>query len=322
MSLKILKSVSVVGSMTLLSRISGLIRDVIFANILGDQSAADVFFVAFRIPNFFRRIFGEGAFSAAFIPVFTQYRLQHSQAEVNRFVELMTGRFSLLLLAVTLAGIAFAPVLVLLVAGGFTDEPEKYQTAVTASRITLPYVFFISLVALSAGLLNTCGRFAAPAATPILMNLCLIGAALLLVPQMHSSPVALSIGVLVAGLVQLLFQLPYLRKENLSIRPRWSSRAGDDHASSAVSKVFRLMVPAIFGVSVAQINVIINTLLASFLVTGSISWLYYSDRLMGIPCRGVRARAQRRHPAAPVPHPFRTLASSFFADSGLGRALV
>ena len=269
--------------MTLLSRISGLIRDVVFAHILGDKAAADVFFVAFRMPNFFRRIFGEGAFAVAFIPVFTDYRMHKTEAETKCFLQLLIGRFGLILLAVSVSGVVFAPALVALFAAGFISQPEKFQLAVDATRITFPYLFFISLVAMSGGMLNTCGRFAAPAATPILLNICLICAAILLTPLVSSAPIALSVGVLVAGFVQLLFQLPFLKKEKLSIKPHVVKRTGDEVGMAGVVKVFRLTIPAIFGVSVAQINIMINTILASFLVTGSISWLYYSDRLMEFP---------------------------------------
>ncbi len=283
MSSKLIKSTSVTGAMTLLSRISGLVRDVIFAYVLGDKAAADIFFVAFRIPNFFRRIFGEGAFSIAFVPVFTDYRLNKTAAETNRFLQLLIGRFGLILLVVTVSGVVFAPVLVALLASGFINQPEKFQLAVAATRITFPYLFFISFVAMAGGMLNTCGRFAAPAATPILLNICLICAAILLTPIISNAPIALSVGVLVAGFVQLLFQLPFLKKEKLSIKPRVVQRAGDEVGIAGAVKVFHLTLPAIFGVSVAQVNMMVNTILASFLATGSISWLYYSDRLMEFP---------------------------------------
>ncbi len=283
MPAKLIRSASVVGAMTFLSRVSGLLRDVVFAHLLGDRAAADVFFVALRIPNFFRRISGEGAFSAAFVPVFTDYRIHKPASENRRFLQLLIGRFGLILLAASVIGVLAAPLLVALIAPGFLQQPEKYQLAVSATRITFPYVFFISLVAMAAGMLNTCGRFAAPAATPILLNLCLIGAALLLVPLFSDAPIALAVGVAVAGLLQLLFQIPFLRKEKLAIRPRIVSTPEDAGANAGVAQVFRLTLPAILGVSVAQINVLVNTLLASFLVTGSISWLYYSDRLMEFP---------------------------------------
>ncbi len=283
MSSKMIKSVSTVGSMTLLSRITGLIRDIIFANILGDKAEADVFFVALRIPNFFRRIFGEGALSAAFVPVFTDYRMHRSSQEVSSFLQLMLGRFGLLLLVISVIGVIGAPLLVSIVAAGFLNDPVKYESAVSATRITFPYLFFISLVAVAAGMLNTCGRFAAPAATPIFLNLCLIGAAIVLVPLVSSSPNALAIGVMIAGFVQLMFQIPFLRRERLTIRPRIVARPGDRIGLDGVKKVGKLIIPAIYGVSVAQVSVFVNTILASFLITGSISWLYYADRLMEFP---------------------------------------
>ena len=283
MSSSILKSTSIAGLMTLLSRVSGLIRDIVFANLLGDRDAADVFFVAFRIPNFFRRITAEGAFSAAFVPVFTDFR-QHRSAEDNRrFVQLMTGRFGFALLLISIAGVLLSPWLVKLLAWGFQDQPEKFALTVQATRITFPYLFFISLVAMAAGMLNTCGRFAAPAATPVLLNLCLIFTALVLAREFADPPIGLAVGVLIAGLVQLLFQLPFLKKENLSIRPRYRWREGDETGRKGVIEVLQLMIPAIFGSSVAQLNVLINTMLASLLAAGSISWLYYSDRLMEFP---------------------------------------
>ena len=283
MPAKIIQSASVVGAMTFLSRLSGLLRDVVFAHLLGDRAAADVFFVALRIPNFFRRIFGEGAFSMAFVPVFTDYRMQKSASDNQRFLQLLLGRFGLILLLVSIIGVLAAPLLVALIAPGFLQEPDKYQLAVSATRITFPYIFFISLVAMAAGMLNTCGRFAAPAATPILLNVCLIGAAWWLVPMFSDAPIALAVGVALAGLLQWLFQIPFLRREKLTIRPRVVSTPQDAVAVAGVMQVFRLTVPAILGVSVAQVNILINTLLASFLVTGSISWLYYSDRLMEFP---------------------------------------
>ena len=279
----LLKSTALISAMTFLSRVSGLCRDVVFANLLGDKAAADVFLVAFRMPNFFRRIFGEGAFAAAFVPVFTDYRRQQSPAEQAKFLQLLIGRFGLLLIAVCIIGVAAAPLLVAAIAPGFLADAEKYAPAVAATRITFPYLFCISFVALAAAMLNTCGRFAAPAATPILLNGALIGAAIWLIPQFRSAPVALAVGVLVAGILQMAVLLPFLRREKLSIRPRLRATADDKIARAGVRQVFKLTAPAIFGVSVAQINVFVNTLLASFLTTGSIAWLYYSDRLMEFP---------------------------------------
>ena len=199
MSRKLLKSTAVTGSMTLLSRFSGLARDISLAHVVGAGLMADVFFVAFRIPNFFRRISGEGAFSQAFVPVFSEYHDQRSPAETQVFLNHMTGWFGGGLLLFTLLGILAAPVLVTVIAPFFLAQPDKFALTVDTLRITFPYLLFISLVAMSAGILNACGRFAVPAATPILLNLCLIGAALLLVPVFDTAALALAVGVLIGS---------------------------------------------------------------------------------------------------------------------------
>ena len=277
MSRRLIKSTLVTGGMTLLSRISGLVRDMVFAGLIGAGAgiAADAFYVAFRIPNFLRRIFGEGAFSQAFVPVFTEYKTRAPLAEMREFVDRMAGIFGLILFGTTIVGVLAAPFLVYALAPGFSGE--KYELTVAMLRITFPYIFFISLVAMAAGILNTYGRFGAAAFTPVLLNLSMIGAALWLAPRMANPVMALAWGVFIAGAAQLLFQLPFLARLGLLPRPRLSR--GHD----GVGRVFKLMLPAIFGVSVAQINTLINTMLASFLVTGSVSWLYYSDRLMEFP---------------------------------------
>ncbi len=277
MSRKLLKSTGIVGGMTLLSRITGLVRDVVFAYIMGSGLVADAFFVAFRIPNFFRRIFGEGAFSQAFVPVFTEYREKHTESEARAFTNHMAGRLGLILVGLTVVGIIAAPAVVVAIAPGFIDNPEQFALTVDSLRITFPYLLFISLVAMAAGVLNTCGYFAAPAATPVLLNLALIAAALWIVPGVGNAAIGLSLGVLIAGVMQLIFQVPFLRRAGYLPYPQLRPR------NEGVSRVFRLMLPAIFSVSVAQINLLVNTLLASFLVTGSISWLYYSDRVMEFP---------------------------------------
>ena len=278
----LLKSTAAFGSVTVVSRITGLIRDIIFAQIIGSTIVADAFFVAFRIPNFFRRIFGEGAFSAAFIPVYTQKKMSAPAAEVRGFLDLVSGRLALALLTLTLIGVIFAPILVSALAPGFRADPIKFQMTVDSLRITFPYVFFICLVALCGAILNTHERFAAPAATPILLNVALIAAALWITGLTENAAVALSIGVFVAGVVQLLFQIPFLARINTVPRPRLK-RKQKGEAEEGAKEVYRLMLPSIFGSSVAQINLIINTFIASFLVTGSVSWLYYSDRLMEFP---------------------------------------
>jgi putative peptidoglycan lipid II flippase len=263
--------------MTLISRVAGLVRDIVLANIVGSGLVADAFFVAFRIPNFFRRIFGEGAFSQAFIPVYSEYRETRSAEEGRAFLDHVTGMLGAVLAMLTLIGIWAAPGFVTVIAPGYLHEPDKFSITVDALRITFPYLLFISLVAMSAGILNTCGRFAVPAVTPVLLNLCMIAAALWLVPFTANKAEAVSLGVLAAGVLQLALQIPYLRRENALPFPRPSIK------DPGVRRVFRLMLPAMFGVSVAQINILVGTLLASFLVTGSVSWLYYSDRVMEFP---------------------------------------
>lgn len=278
----LLKSTAVTGGMTLVSRVSGLIRDIVFARLIGASAfpGADAFYVAFRIPNFFRRLFGEGAFSQAFVPVLSEYRARRSDEEARAFADRMAGTLGVILFVITLIGVVAAPVLVMILAPGFVqhpEHPEKYDLTVQMLRITFPYLFFISLVAMAAGILNTYGRFGAAAFTPVLLNLCLIGAALGLAPHFAEPVVALAWGVFIAGVVQLLFQIPFLARIRMLPRPRLRG----DH--EGVRRVFRLMLPALFGVSIAQINMLVNTVLASFLVTGSVSWLYYADRLMEFP---------------------------------------
>jgi len=276
MSRKLLKSTAIVSVMTLISRVSGLVRDVVMANLLGTNALADAFFVAFRIPNFLRRIFAEGAFSQAFVPVFSELTAQNTN-EAKRFVNTCAGVLALITFFISVLGVVFAPTIVDLLAPGFEEDPEKFNATVDALRIMFPYLFCISLVAMSAGVLNTLNRFAIPAVTPVLLNICLILAMLVVLPLFGNAAKTLAIGVMVAGVVQLLFQIPSIHKEGFL--PRFDV----DHQNPHARKVFTLMLPAVFSVSVAQINMLVNTYLASFLVTGSVSWLYYSDRLMEFP---------------------------------------
>lgn len=276
---KLIKSTLVTGSMTLISRISGLVRDVVLANFIGASAtvAADAFYVAFRIPNFFRRIFGEGAFSQAFVPVLSEYRNQSDAAAIRLFISHMSASLGLVLLAIVLVGILTAKGIVTVLAPGFLDDQEKFAITVSMLEITFPYLLFISLVAMSAGIMNAYHRFAVPAFTPVLLNLCMIASALILAPLMDGSALALAWGVFIAGIVQLLYQFPSLRKMQLLVWPKL------DWQDEGVRKVGKLMVPAIIGSSAAQISLLVNTILASFLATGSVSWLYYSDRLMEFP---------------------------------------
>lgn len=276
MSRKLLKSTAIVSAMTLISRVSGLLRDVVMANVLGPGSLADAFFVAFRIPNFLRRIFAEGAFSQAFVPVFSELTEQNTY-EAKRFVNASAGILALSTLVLSLLGVIFAPFIVSVFAPGFTEDIDKFNTTVNALRIMFPYLFCVSLVAMSAGVLNTVNRFAIPAVTPVLLNVCLIVAMLALVPYTDNAAQALAIGVLIAGFIQIAFQIPSLYKEGYLPKPTI------ERHNYHVNKVFKLMLPAVFSISVAQVNMLVNTFLASFLVTGSVSWLYFSDRLMEFP---------------------------------------
>jgi len=273
----LLRSAGVVSIFTMLSRVLGLVRDVVVAHIFGAGGGADAFFVAFKIPNFFRRLFAEGAFSQAFVPVLSEYRTQRAHAEVQLLVSYTLGSLGGILLLVTLISVTFAPAVTFLFAPGFHDTPEKFALAADMLRLTFPYLMLISLTAMLGSVLNSYGRFAMPAFTPVLLNLCLIGAALLVAPLMDPPVMALAWGVLAAGAVQLVFQMPFIRQIDLLTRPRWGWQ------DPGVKRILKLMLPALFGVSVAQINLLLDTVLASFLVDGSVSWLYYSDRLMELP---------------------------------------
>ena len=276
-SRSLLKSSGLVGVMTMLSRIFGLIRDMIVAQYFGASASADAFFVAFKIPNFFRRLFAEGAFSQAFIPVLSEYRSQKTEKEVRQLANSVAGVLGGILFVITFLAIMGAPWLTALFAPGFMDDPVKYDLASEMLRITFPYLFLISLTAFAGAILNSYGYFAIPAFTPVLLNLVLISSAIWLTPFFETPVIGLAWGVFIAGLVQLFFQFPFLLKMGLLPRPRF------DYKHEGVKRIFVLMVPALFGVSVSQINLLLDTILASFLQTGSVSWLYYSDRLAELP---------------------------------------
>lgn len=267
--------------MTMLSRVLGLLRDMVLARLFGASAGADAFFVAFRIPNFLRRLFAEGAFSQAFVPVLSEYKSQRDHSDVRQLLDHVSGSLGLVLFGITLVGVLAAPLLIMVFAPGFLDDGDKYDLTVAMVRITFPYIFFISLTALAGGVLNSYGRFAVPAFTPVFLNLSLIAAALWLAPRLADPVMALAWGVFVAGLVQLLFQLPFLLRLGLLPRPRFGLCKKDRH--EGVQRIGKLMLPAIFGSSVVQINLLFDTLIASFLATGSVSWLYYSDRLVEFP---------------------------------------
>ena len=268
---------SVVGGMTLISRILGLLRDVVFARYFGAKLVMDAFLVANRIPNMLRRFFAEGAFSAGFVPVMARYRESHEHEDAREFIDSVSGTFGVILFVVTLLGVIAAPLLVLIVAPGFVGDGGDLDLAALMLRFTFPYLFFVSLTAFAGGILNTYGKFGVPAFTPVLLNVVLISAAIWLSPHLDQPIMALAYAVFIAGFCQLLFQLPFLAKIHALPRPRWAPQ----HAG--VKRAFKLMVPAIFGSSAAQINVLLGGIIASLLPVGSISYLYFSDRLMEFP---------------------------------------
>nr|WP_281177202.1 murein biosynthesis integral membrane protein MurJ [Marinobacterium profundum] len=274
----LLRSSGLVGLMTLLSRILGLVRDVVVASHFGATGSADAFFVAFKIPNFLRRLFAEGAFSQAFVPVLSEYRTQRTLFDVQLLVARVAGSLGSILICITVLSVVAAPVLTAIFAPGFyMHDRERYELASEMLRITFPYLGLISMTAFAGAILNSYERFAVPAFTPVLLNLCLIGATLLFSEWFERPIFALAWGVLVAGFVQLAFQLPFLWRIRLLPGPVV------DFSHPGVKKIMTLMLPALFGVSVAQVNLLLDTVLASFLQAGSVSWLYYSDRLSELP---------------------------------------
>ncbi len=263
--------------MTMFSRILGFIRDAILARFFGAGAATDAFFVAFRLPNLLRRIFAEGAFSQAFVPILAEYKNQQGDEATRTFIAYVSGLLTLILAIVTLAGILAAPWIIYITAHGFTDTPDKFDLTVRLLRITFPYILLISLVSLAGAILNTWNRFSVPAFAPTLLNISMIMSVLLLASYCEPPIIALAWGVFAGGILQLLYQLPYLQKIGMLVLPRISFR------NSGVWRVLKLMGPAIIGVSVSQISLIINTIFASFLQSGSVSWMYYADRLMELP---------------------------------------
>ncbi len=275
---KLLKNTAIVGSMTLVSRVLGLVRDMVLARWFGANANMDAFFVAFKIPNFLRRLFAEGAFSQAFVPIISEYREQRDHASVQQLVNKVGGTLLGVLSVLCVIGVLASPVLVTVFAPGFLyRDPAQFELAALMLRLTFPYLLFISLVAFAAGILNTYGRFAAASFVSVWLNVVLIGAAILVSPHLAQPELALAAGVFVAGIVQVLFLVPSLKRIGLFPRPSWGRR------DSGVRRIMKLMLPGILGSSVAQINLLFDTLIASFLVAGSVSWLYYSDRLVEFP---------------------------------------
>lgn len=279
---RLLRSSVIISAATFLSRILGLVREIVFAALFGDGAAADAFFVAFRIPNFLRRLFAEGAFSQAFVPVLAEYRQKRSMEEVKLFIDRVGGTLSVVLVLITLAGIAGSSLIAMAFAPGFIDQPEKFDLLVAMLRITFPYLLLISLTGFAGAILNSYGNFAVPALTPVWLNLALIGSALLLSPLFAEPAFALAWGVLLAGLIQLMFQLPFLAHLRMVPRPRLRPK------HEGVGKVLTLMLPVMFSVSVGQVNLLLDTVLASMIEgDGAVSWLYYADRLLELPLGGL-----------------------------------
>jgi putative peptidoglycan lipid II flippase len=277
MNKSLFRSTSLVSGITAISRILGFMRDMLIAQLFGATPAIDAFYVAFRIPNFMRGLFAEGAFAQAFVPVLSEYKQLRSPEETRQFVRRMQGILAVALLCITIPAVLFTPSLTALFAPGFVHDSARFELATHMLRITFPYLFFISMTAFYASVLNAHGAFAAASFTPVMLNLIMILAAVWFAPHFAEPVVALSWGILFAGLIQFLFLMPFLKRQNLLLIPRLAWR------DQGVRRVLKLLVPALFGVSVAQIGLLLDTLFASFLPAGSITWLYYSDRLIYFP---------------------------------------
>ena len=275
--MNLLKSLAAVSSMTMFSRVLGFARDAIVARIFGAGMATDAFFVAFKLPNLLRRIFAEGAFSQAFVPILAEYKSKQGEDATRVFVAYVSGLLTLALAVVTVAGMLAAPWVILVTAPGFADTADKFALTTQLLRITFPYILLISLASLVGAILNTWNRFSIPAFAPTFLNISMIGFALFAAPYFHPPVLALAWAVTVGGVLQLVYQLPHLKKIGMLVLPRVNF-----HDAGAM-RVVKQMGPAILGVSVSQISLIINTIFASFLASGSVSWMYYADRLMEFP---------------------------------------
>lgn len=275
--MNLLKALAKVGSMTFVSRILGFVRDTLIARVFGAGMLSDAFIVAFKIPNLLRRISAEGAFSQAFVPILAEYKSQRSFEETHGLVNRVATWLGIILVVVTLLGMLAAPWIVSLIAPGFRADAEKMQLTVELLRITFPYIFFISLVSMAGGVLNTYNRFGIPAFTPVWLNISMILAVLFFADYFDEPIKVLAWAVFVGGFLQLVFQIPFLRQ--IGLLPKFDFKRDDE----GVWRILKLMGPAVLGVSVAQISLILNTIFASFLITGSVSWLYYADRLMEFP---------------------------------------
>ena len=271
------RSTVIVSAMTMLSRILGLVRDVVLLNVFGAGKDFDTFVVAFRIPNFFRRLFAEGAFSQAFIPVLTEYKTSRTHAEVQILISRVFGCLLTAMSLLTFVAMVAAPAIIYIYAPGFHNDPEKFELAVDMFRLTIPYLLFMSLTAFASSILNSYGSFASPAFSPVLLNVAMIAGAWWLTPYMAEPIMALGWAVVVAGILQLAIQIPELWNKKLLIPPKI------DFKHEGVDRILKLMLPALFGVSVTQINLLLNTIWASFMQDGSVSWLYSAERMTELP---------------------------------------
>jgi putative peptidoglycan lipid II flippase len=274
---QIARAAGLVGFFTLISRVAGLVRDSVVGYYFGTGLAADAFFVAFRIPNLLRRFVAEGAMSIAFVPVFTDYLTNRSREEATEAASAVATLMAMLLALLTAVGILFAPFWTALFAPGFVEEPGKFALTVTLTRSVFPYIFLVSLVALASGILNSLRHFAAPAISPIFLNLAVIAAAFFLCPRLAVPVKGLAYGVVIGGVVQLGLQIPPLLRHGIRLAPRWQP------GHEAVRRALRLMAPTVFGAAVYQINVMVDTILASVLPSGSVSYLWYADRVFEFP---------------------------------------
>ena len=271
------RSTVIVSAMTMLSRVLGLVRDIVLLNVFGAGKDFDTFVVAFRIPNFFRRLFAEGAFSQAFIPVLTEYKTSRTHAEVQILISRVFGCLLTAMTLLTFVAMVAAPAIIYLYAPGFHSDTVKFDLAVDMFRLTIPYLLFMSLTAFASSILNSYGSFASPAFSPVLLNVAMIAGAWWLTPYMAEPIMALGWAVVVAGVLQLAIQIPELWKKKLLIPPKI------DFKHEGVERILKLMLPALFGVSVTQINLLLNTIWASFMQDGSVSWLYSAERMTELP---------------------------------------
>lgn len=277
MSRSLWRSTFIVSAMTMLSRILGLVRDMVLLNVFGAGGVMDAFLVAFKIPNFLRRLFAEGAFSQAFVPVLSEYKTTKTHEEVQILISRASGSLMLILGVLTTFSVVAAPLVIYIFAPGFHGQEAKFQLAVELLRLTFPYLLLISMTAFAGSVLNSYGSFATASFAPVLLNVTMIAAAWWLAPYMDPHIMALGWGVLAAGFIQLAIQIPELWKKKLLIPPRV------DFQHEGVRRILKLMLPALFGVSVVQINLLLDTVLASFMHEGSVSWLYTAERMTELP---------------------------------------